>query len=983
MVADEVGLGKTIVAQQLVRRFIESNKDEPAVVIYVCGSLPLASQNSKKLLEALDDPEERKRARSTVDRITMIPLATRPASTRLHLYAITPTTSLPQLKGPQYGRKKERALLQSLVNEIGSDLVEHITAKTFQGTVRNSSDFRYLVNEISKYLPRIWHDRFAAAVRKVLKLQLGTWLLRSLMTQDNPKLLFKLLRQALALAALEQLSPDLIIFDEFQGYAEKLTSKDESLVVERLRGDDADQNTAHLLLSATPYKMTVTRAEDPSGTDHQKKLLDLLTYLFANSREEAIRACRVAFGQLHSELWAGRPTSETARQARSTLESQLSKVMSRTERFLHLDFRDVDNLTKIPAPIDPVDLQSFVSLAQKTNAYTQRYILAEAVALWSSVPLPLQTLSSDYHLQKIAGNGHWPKGTPRLTERGVGNLNPIEKLPHPRLRALSTRIPSQKLAIPWLPPSLSWWKLGDAWKEAITTKMLLFSHYRATPSAVAALLSYGVETAFPSLRNRSAKNVNKKRYLRVSGTTGLSLLALFHPSEWIIDNTDPTRVFDQHNPPLVSVPDVEKVILGQMRRALSDRNIKVRRRKSRRPVWKLLAKIDFTKDHFYAWQSSAHREIGLSRVAVRWRKEAAEPISWISESELRSLAQIALRSPGVVLGRALRRHAPETDYASLFHTAWSGLRTYIDRPWFAAALMKRNQSFVEALTNAVVEGNLEAVLDEHLWLEKTLNPPAKTNELAERLQATLSRVRGSAQFQKLRERLRCHAALPFTTTTGKSKHKDQKKFTVKGDELSSRPDDVRQSFNSPFWPYVLTTTSVGQEGLDFHYWCRTVVHWDLSSSPVELEQREGRVQRYAGLNVRHAIAKEGVHRSVRLSSGSSPWDQLESWANENLADDSGLSPWWLCKNAETECLVFHTPGSEQNFKRERLFLRRLLYRLTLGQPNQADLLDSLTHNASLFKGDNTTETIRAALLNLSPYSRGPSQTQERLHRSDG
>ena len=977
MVADEVGLGKTIVAQQLVRRFIERNKDEPAVVVYVCGSLPLASQNSKKLLEALDDPEERKRARSRVDRLTMIPLTTRPTSSRLHLYAITPTTSLPQLKGPQYGRREERALLQLLVNEIGSDLVEHISAKTFQGTVRNSSDFRYRVNEISKYLPRIWHDRFAAAVRKVLNLQPGTWLLRSLMTQDNAKLLFKQLRQALALTALEQLSPDLIIFDEFQGYAEKLTSEDESLVVKRLRGDVTDRHTAHLLLSATPYKMNVTRAEDPSGTDHQKKLLDLLTYLFADSREQAIESCRVAFGQLHSELWAGRPESEIARQARSTLESQLSEVMSRTERFLHLDFREVDNLTVVQAPIDPVDLRSFVSLAQKTNAYTERSILAEAVALWSSVPLPLQTLSSDYHLQRIAGNGSWPKLTPRLTVGGVRNLHPIEKLPHPRLRALSTRVPSQKLSIPWLPPSFPWWKLGDSWKEAIKTKMLLFSQYRATPPAVAALLSYGVETAFPSLRNQSAKKVNKKRYLRASGTTGLSLLALFHPSEWIIENTDPTNVFDQH-PALVPVRDVEKVILSHMRQALLNKNIKVRRQKSRRPVWKLLAKIDFTNHHFYAWQSSAHSEIGLSRVAVRWRKEAAEPISWISESELRSLAQIALRSPGVVLGRALRRHAPETDYASIFNTAWSGLRTYIDRPWFAAALMKRKQSFVEALTNAVVEGNLEAVLDEHLWLEKTLNPPAMTNELAERLQATLSRVRGSAQFQKLKERLRCHAALPFTTTTAKNRRqRDQKKFTVKDDELSSRPDDVRQSFNSPFWPYVLTTTSVGQEGLDFHYWCRTVVHWDLSSSPVELEQREGRVQRYAGLNVRQAIAKEAVHRSVRLSSGSSPWDQLESWANENLSDDSGLSPWWLCKNAETECLVFHTPGSEQNFRRERLLRRRLLYRLTLGQPNQADLLDSLTSNASLFGGDNSPETIRAALLNLSPYSRCFSQNQEK------
>jgi len=36
------------------------------------------------------------------------------------------------------------------------------------------------------------------------------------------------------------------------------------------------------------------------------------------------------------------------------------------------------------------------------------------------------------------------------------------------------------------------------------------------------------------------------------------------------------------------------------------------------------------------------------------------------------------------------------------------------------------------------------------------------------------------------------------------------------------------------------TTSIGQEGLDFHYYCRKIVHWNLPSNPVDLEQREGR-----------------------------------------------------------------------------------------------------------------------------------------------
>ena len=66
---------------------------------------------------------------------------------------------------------------------------------------------------------------------------------------------------------------------------------------------------------------------------------------------------------------------------------------------------------------------------------------------------------------------------------------------------------------------------------------------------------------------------------------------------------------------------------------------------------------------------------------------------------------------------------------------------------------------------------------------------------------------------------------------------------------------MRTAFNSPFWPFVLATTSVGQEGLDFHQYCHAVVHWNLPANPVDLEQREGRVHRYKGHAIRKNIAR--------------------------------------------------------------------------------------------------------------------------------
>ncbi len=91
-----------------------------------------------------------------------------------------------------------------------------------------------------------------------------------------------------------------------------------------------------------------------------------------------------------------------------------------------------------------------------------------------------------------------------------------------------------------------------------------------------------------------------------------------------------------------------------------------------------------------------------------------------------------------------------------------------------------------------------------------------------------------------------------------------------------RQGDVQKAFNSPFWPFVLCSTSVGQEGLDFHLYCHAVMHWNLPSNPVDLEQREGRVHRYKGHAVRKNVARAHAAGAKHASSGpeSDSWNQL-------------------------------------------------------------------------------------------------------------
>src|SRR5439155_19873327 len=96
------------------------------------------------------------------------------------------------------------------------------------------------------------------------------------------------------------------------------------------------------------------------------------------------------------------------------------------------------------------------------------------------------------------------------------------------------------------------------------------------------------------------------------------------------------------------------------------------------------------------------------------------------------------------------------------------------------------------------------------------------------------------------------------------------------DNTLARAETVRMAFNSPFRPFILASTSIGQEGLDFHTWCHAVVHWNLPSNPVDLEQREGRVHRYKGHAVRRNIAATlGANvLADGLPPGADPWDAL-------------------------------------------------------------------------------------------------------------
>lgn len=262
------------------------------------------------------------------------------------------------------------------------------------------------------------------------------------------------------------------------------------------------------------------------------------------------------------------------------------------------------------------------------------------------------------------------------------------------------------------------------------------------------------------------------------------------------------------------------------------------------------------------------------------------------------------------------------------------------------------------------DGNLRAVLDEYLFQLHSENGGAEVGDdellaLARRaVEAMTLRPARYVAHDTTLERGDIPLTARFALRYGGKQNTD-------ADATSgARQGEVRGAFNSPFAPFVLASTSVGQEGIDFHWWSHSVVHWNLPSNPVDFEQREGRVNRFAGHAVRKNVA--AAHWADAL--GSTDARVWRAAFDAATRVDHGLgefSPWWVYPGpARIHRVIAQYPLSRDAVKYERLREALTLYRLTLGQPRQEDMVELL---AKMGAEAEFTPTI-----DLRPP--GPSQT---------
>lgn len=965
LVADEVGLGKTVVARDTLAAM--AGKTRKFTVYYITSGLKVADQNKVELLRFLDK-DDAKAALSTIDRVGLIPFEAKQRG-KLRLYAFTPTTSFSGSQRHYGGKAVERAFIGLLLDEVYPGLTDafpegYIEYGATTGWPWACKEARAQINHV----PRHFISSYGRALRAEFGMPARENILRAIATTKHGQSLGRM-RKALAQAALEAAPPDLVIFDEFQCYRELLSpGADNPLALKLLCGSDGESPPPLLLLSATPYRFYAERWESGAGIAPHAELFDLIEFLGGRAvRAEAEIDFR-RFGDLLHVIGRlpveGRSTAIVeAQQIKRRLEALLTPIMSRTER--------PPSQHPSEPPPKPVQIEAHdLDVYRHFTDHVSPKLAGSAIAYWLSVPLPAQALGDRY---QISRDIDFPatRSVPRL---GVTNCfkPPKDGWGSAKLRALNAIVPTDALALPWVLPSLTWWAPSGPWAMIThSPKMLIFSRFRATPQSLAALVSLEVERKYVGRDSIPYAGAWKKRHLNPKPNQGPTL-ALFHPSPFLIRAVDPLDARDRATVKQVRARARQQIIKA-LPASIGPEAPNARSNRRRKPAWAILAAIE------RAQKGAESREFGIvqktwNRVAAKdatlqtliRQREDADPITWLSSWELDALVDMALGAPGVVVGRALYRHLPELfdfqeqHFYRLIRFSWTRLRTYLDRPVFWSILP--GEDATQKYQRACVDGCLEAVFDEHFWLRKSkVNPDGLIDDLSAALAPSVGTFGFKGAKKKDKIRIRCHAAVPFGGTDTEAHRQDQDS----DEPPPARSEEIRSAFNTPFWPYVLATTSVGQEGLDFHSWCDRLGHWDLCSSPVDLEQREGRIQRFGGLTVRQPLARKlGEQALLRARHElSSPWDIIAREADEAFGDETGLSPWWTIPGADLKRHLFALPQSRDIDRFARLRNQRLLYRLALGQPNQEDLVDLLTNHDL-----ESAHSLQALTLDLAAFS---------------
>jgi len=1012
LIADEVGLGKTLVARGLIARAIDrlwSDNVERIDVIYICSNADIARQNINRLnVTGRKDFE-------FVTRITLLPTQLKELQkNRLNFISFTPGTTFNLHSG--LGQADERALLYWLLNKAWK-IRGAAPLNVLQGT-SGAENFRRLVKSFrwKHDIDSSLADQFAESLDRHVKkaIECGEPDLKTRFTnlcnrfartrkhiprtdsEDRLRFVGEL-RNILAATCLKALEPDLIILDEFQRFKHLLDGTDRTSDLARELFDY--EGARVLLLSATPYKMYTLSHEAEAGLDdHYKDFVR--TFKFLSSDVNGSNEFVTLLQNYRRELFRlGSGEESQLLKLKLELETKLRGVMVRTEK-LASSLDRAGMLKQVPASsarLSASDLRAYLSLQEIAKVLRQ----AETLEYWKSSPYLLNFMEgykikdsfndsvqlniSTKELSKIISRAGLT-----LNWRAIRDYKYIDPA-NARMRALlGDMIGKGAWRLLWIPPSLPYYQFGFPFsipELAGLTKRLVFSSWRVAPRAIACLLSYEAERlAIRSLDKRPLNTAEARkrrkgllRFNRTDGRlAGMPVLGVLYPCKTLALECDPLK-FVSANEGMETLPQVVKVISKRISELL-EQIVPAQEDQAVDESWYWAAPIllDLKYD-----RKATRQWLELDQLAERWsgagdKSEDGDDSLWADHvleaqnlltmpplgkppSDLADvLALMSLGGPGITALRSLVRlsngRVSSQIMTAAASVAWSFRHLY-NMPEAMAMIRSmpgptKDQPYWQRILEYGGNGCLQSTMDEYAHIlreslglldssvESTCEKIAHAMADALSLRTSTLGVdnidvdASGKEIEVRKERLRGHFAVRF----------GDEKTEVK--EVT-RAEQVRESFNSPFWPFVLATTSVGQEGLDFHHYCHAVVHWNLPSNPVDLEQREGRVHRYKGHAVRKNLAKR--HRGQAVSEvGSDPWESMFAEAKRHR--DTGTSdivPFWVFQTEDGACIERHVPAIPLSAEQEQLtdLTRSLVvYRMVFGQSAQEDLTSFLLSN---------------------------------------
>jgi hypothetical protein len=1015
LLADEVGLGKTVVARGVIEQLMERRRS-PLTVVYLCSNAEIAEQNRTKL-----DPD----SAAPVGRVTELAFKAKTPDANLRLYSFTPGTSLKGGTGLEWER---RLLMYLLHRAFGFRVWKRQWREFFRCGVRPENwdartTRRALTAGFGRQTTRVLQRSLKAAWSRPIGGRSARAAIHNAVVMFDPddpesksrrNQLVAQLRGVMQRVVLRCLEPDLLILDEVQRFRDVI---EEAETPDHIAAELFARRVPVLILSATPYRALTLGHELADGVlSHHEDFFTTLEFLFDRDRATpaAIRTNLRAFGERLRALTIAVTLDHDLLALKHRLEDDLRRVICRTERNWYVMDRrkGIDDTAAVSRDMPGrAELEEFFRLHV---ALAPLQAIGQVTEFWKSAPSLLTFMDGRYALFKKLKEEE--RRVPRellTTGAAVGALG---RRNHRISKVTAVAVGPDKQQPPlWMPPTYPYYRDAGFFGETPVRKMLVFSGWRFVPKAVAVITSQLVTNRFGGLDDAPTQP------LRFSADS-----LAFHPLDICYPSIALAAVAEEpyrsalRRPDAATAEDVLAATEQALRRHLAINGVSIVKGQGD-PMWRVVMRLERANgglvdvEHMLdSWEKRATATEGAQTIRLHrrqlseWLADEWTPVR-LGEGRARRLAMIAAFSPACSLLRAVQSvfhdESPDAYLPSVAGVTLEAMRRYFNKPHVQKAI--RNHQFrkpwrstvtdddpgyTERVLAYAADGQFQAVMDEYVYLLRHAAQAETAATALRKVEEVLSLARGTPRTNGPRgtgRRVRInpdaeshatHFALAFGDDDARESSPE-----VEEAEEKQRKSVIREAFNSPFWPFVLATTSVGQEGLDFHLYCRDILHWNLPSNPVDLEQREGRINRRDCLAVRQSIARDWPVADIVRREGSpeqtrNPWNGVFDaiMASENPQKyKHGLFPHWVyeCRDPQSTVRIrrhvpfFATSRDAQRY--ERLKEGLALYRLVFGQVNQQDLLEDLHEQIAALPQDEHERAFRrlaSYMLNLSPVS---------------